>query len=175
MPQSRLAAAAGALCAGQDSKDPALAASAAAALGHAGVRAPLPLPLGISATASGTPQAPAAQDSAAGVANKVSAPGAAGASFAERAGGEAGGAAGPATAATPNGAAASGPGGAAAGQEGYDLAEAGSVTGCVGKGGAPATRLAVVAGMARLMADKDPKVRRGGACRLERTASSELS
>lgn len=169
MPQSGLTAAAGALCAALHGKDPALAASAAAALGHAGLRAPLPLPLGSPAPAPAAPQAPAAQAGAAGAAVGLGAPAAA-----ERAGAEAGGAAGPATAAAANGAAASGPGSAAALQVDSSLAETGSQADCGAKGGAPATRLAAVAGMARLMADKDPKVRRGSACRLERTATSRL-
>ena len=112
MPQSRLAAAAGALCAALGGKDPAMAQSAAAALGHAGVRSPLPLPLRTPALAPGTPQAPAAQASAAGAA--------------ERAGAEAGGAARPTTAAAASGVAASGPGGAGALQTGNGSAEAGS-------------------------------------------------
>ena len=162
---SSLAAAAGALCAVLGTRDPALAASAAAALGHAGVRAPLPLPLGGLAPCSGASQAPAVQAGAGGAAKGLGAPAGSSAGAAERTGAEAGAAAGLTSAAAANLAAASGPGGPAAAREGSGSTEAGSPADSALGSLLSATRLAAVAGMSRLMADKDPKVRRSCAWR----------
>ncbi len=159
-PPDSLAAAAAALCAALRNKDATLAVAGAAALGHAGLRAPLPLPLGAPprpdkiAAGGEAPDAPA---SAAEAAAGPSANGGAGASDAPTAmdtegaaGAAAGAGAPPAKGASPGAAEAAGQAG---GEPGAGAAAAADEAG-------GATRLGAMAGAARLMADKEPKARR---------------
>lgn len=163
--QSSLAAAAGALCSALDYKDPALAVSAAAALGHAGVRGPLPLPLGAlkSETLPDTRQRAAAGGSRGSASGSAAAAGAA-----ENAKSGAGAAAAvvKASSGVDEGAASSAAAGASAAKNDREASGEHGAAGAAAKSSpsppaeaAPATRLGAVAGIARLMADKEPKAR----------------